>query len=160
MIEDEKQAAEAMKERLQDYRLLKRDIDNQIERLERLEEKAGLPSSPNLSGMPKSQNTVPDRLADIIARIIDLKENIKELQCEQDTERKNLEKLIRRLKNADEKAVIRLRYFDFEEWEDIIMLIFGDEIDFIDKYDAYKQKVFRLHKSGIINMSKINAEKR
>ena len=160
MIEDEKQAAEAMKERLQDYKALKRDIDNQIERLERLEEKAGLPSSPNLTDMPKSQNAVPDRLADTIARIIDLKEDIKELQCEQNSERKNLEKLIRKLKNADEKAIIRLRYFDSEEWEDIIMFVFGDEIDFIDKYDAYKQKVFRLHKSGIINMSKINAEKR
>lgn len=61
-------SAEIMKTRLQEYRNLNREIENQIERLERLETKMYSPSSPNLSGMPKAPSCVRDKFADNIAR--------------------------------------------------------------------------------------------
>ena len=86
-----------MTARFKAYRDLNREIDLQIERLEQLEAKAGSPSTPNLSGMPKGSSFQHDRMADTVARIADLRSEIDSLIAERDAEQKALEALIRRL---------------------------------------------------------------
>lgn len=109
-----------MTARFKAYRDLNREIDLQIERLEQMEAKAGSPSTPNLSGMPKGSSFQHDRMADTVARIADLRSEIDSLIAERDAEQKALEALIRRLPNADRRLVLRLRYLDSEEWEDVL----------------------------------------
>lgn len=144
-----------MRRRLNDYRLLNKEIDNDIERLERLQMKAYAPSSPNLTGMPKAPSSTFDRLADIAAKIADLQTEIDSLMKERDQERHNIEDLVKMLPNPDERAVIRLRYLDSEEWVDIIVVLFGYKDDYDDKYDNYKQRVFRLHSSAVSKLSEM-----
>lgn len=149
--------ADAMKTRLQDYRNLNREIENQIERLERLEEKMYSPSSPNLSGMPKAPSGVRDKFADSVARKIELEKKIRILISQRDDERKDIEVLTSRLRNPDERAVICMRYIDSEEWDDIIEMLFGVSKEIDDDYDNYKQRIFRLHSSAILKMAQIQA---
>lgn len=152
----EKGEIDAMKERLRDYRSMNKEIENQIERLERMEMKISSIGSPVLSDMPKSPSTVYDRMASSVARKVDFENEIMELIAERDAERRSLESLIRRLKKPDERAVIRMRYLDSEDWEDILMMIFGGQRDFNDKYDNYKQRMFRLHSAAISNMAALS----
>lgn len=93
-----------MTARFKAYRAMNREIDLQIERLEQMEAKAGSPSTPNLSGMPKGSSFQHDRIADTVARIADLRSEIDSLIAERDAEQKALEALIRRLPNADQAA--------------------------------------------------------
>lgn len=152
----EKGEIDAMKERLRDYRSMNKEIENQIERLERMEMKISSIGSPVLSDMPKSPSTAYDRMASSVARKVDFENEIKELIAERDSERRSLESLIRQLKKPDERAVIRMRYLDIEDWEDILMMIFGGQRDFNDKYDNYKQRMFRLHSAAISNMAALS----
>ncbi len=112
-------AVDAMRERLRDYRSLNKEIDNEIERLERMEMRITGVGSPVLSDMPKAPSTVYDRMADNVARKIDLEAEIKELIEQRDSERKAIAALTRKLKQVNERAVIRMRYLDNEDWEDI-----------------------------------------
>lgn len=148
---------EAMKTRLLEYRDLNREIENQIERLERLEEKMYSPSSPNLSGMPKAPSSVRDKFTDDIVRKDELEKKIRKLISLRDRERKAIEGLAGRLRNPDERAVICMRYIDSEEWDDIIAMLFGVSKESDDDYDNYKQRIFRLHSSAISKMTQIQA---
>lgn len=143
----------AMKERLRNYRSLNRDIENNIERLERLEDKMYSVSSPNLSSMPRSPRPCADRFAELVARKDEMVEKIECLIAKRDAERVSLERILAKLVNPDERAVIEMRYIDEEEWDDIIEMLFGCKENFGDSYDNYKQRTFRLHSSAIANMA-------
>lgn len=149
--------AEAMKRRLVEYRDMNREIENQIERLERLEEKMYSPSSPNLSGMPKAPSSVRDNFVDDIARKDELEKKIRKLISLRDSERKAIEGLTGKLRNPDERAVVCMRYIDSEEWDDIIAMLFGVSKESDDDYDNYKQRMFRLHRSAMSKMAQIQA---
>lgn len=142
--------------RFKAYKDLNREIELQIERLERMEDKAAAPSSPNLSGMPKSSSPQQDRLASDVSKIVDLKTEIQKLMERRDTERKLLDGLISRLQNPDKKTVLRLRYIDAEEWEDVLFVVFGGKEDFSEKYDNYKQRIFRYHKAALEELENIS----
>lgn len=152
----QKEMFEAMRKRLAAYRTLNEEIDNEIERLDRMQMKATSVSSPNLSGMPKAPSPVYDRMADTVARIVDLETEIKELVRQRDDERKSIEALVKLLDKAGERAIIRSRYIDLEEWEDVQFVLFGNKSDFDDKYDDYKQRMFRWHRAAISNLAALS----
>lgn len=155
--EKQKEKFEAMRKRLSAYRTLNEEIDNEIERLDRMQMKATSVGSQVLSDMPKSQSSVYDRMADAVARIISLENEIKQLVYERDEERKAIEDLVRSLGKAGERAIIRSRYLDLEEWEDVQFVLFGNKADFNDRYDEYKQRMFRWHRTAIENLANISA---
>lgn len=148
-------SALVMKDRLCEYRSLNKEIDNEIERLERMEDKLYSLGSPALSNMPKSKSSVYDKIADRVAMKVDLEATIKELISYRDSERIAIEVMVRRLRNADERAVIRMRYLDLEEWDDILYMMFGDKKDYNEKYDNYKQRMFRLHSAAIEELAEL-----
>ena len=149
----ENRERESMKLRLLNYIDLNREIDNQIERLERMHDRAQSPSGPNLSGMQKSSNAVSDRMADAVTKMLTLEEEIGDLIEKRDNEQKGIEALVKKLKKADEKAVIRMRYLDIEDWDDVQFMLFGSREDYNEKYENYKQRMFRLHSSAITHLS-------
>lgn len=156
--EDERQKAkfEAMRKRLSAYRMLNEEIDNEIERLDRMQMKATSVGSPVISDMPKSPSSVYDRMADTVARIVDLENEIRQLVYERDEERKAIEALVRNLGKAGERAIIRSRYLDLEDWEGVQFLLFGNKADFDNRYDDYKQRMFRWHRTAIENLANIS----
>lgn len=145
-----------MKNKLILYRKLNRKIDNNIERLERLESKMYSASSSNLSGMPKSGGSPIDKFCIYAERHCELETKIKDEIKARDFLKKYFEGLLEKLKNPDEIAIIEMRYLDCEEWFDIIDMLFGSKKDFDDSYDNYKQRAFRLHNNAISNMALVN----
>lgn len=144
---------ERIRKRLIDYRLLNEEISNENERYERIEDKIYSLGGSGISDMPKNKGSVYDRISDAVSKKVDLEKRIKKLIAQRDAEEVALENLIRLLEKPNERAVIRMRYLDNEEWEDVQMLLFGKCKDFIDNYENYKQKMFRLHTAALEHLS-------
>lgn len=153
---EQKEMVKAMKKRLLAYRTLNEEIDNESERLDRMEMKVKSAGGINFTGMPKAQSPVYDRMAEIVARVVDLRAEIRELVSKRDVERKEIEALVKKLDKAGERAVIRSRYLDLEEWEDVQFVLFGCKTDFDDKYEDYKQRMFRWHRLAISNLARMS----
>lgn len=151
-----KESFTTMKNRLIAYRVLNEEIDSEIERLDRLHVKAESIGNSRLSGMPKALSNVYDRTADIVAKIVDIENGIKSLITQRDRERTELESLVSKLDHVGEKAVIRSRYIDLEEWNDVQFVLFGGKADFDEKYDDYRQKMYRWHRAAITNLAALD----
>ena len=145
----------AMKKRLISYRIINEEIDCEIERLDRMHMKAESTGC-SLSGMPRASSSIYDRTADTVAKMIDLESDIKSLILQRDEERTALSSLIGMLSHVGEKEVIRSRYLDLEDWNDVQVVLFGSKPDFDDKYYDYRQKMFRWHRSAIKNLAELS----
>ena len=143
-----------VKERLEDYLAADRDIELQEQRLDRIEMKLKSIGSPSYSGMPKDPSPSQSRMADLVCQKIDLENEIKQMIAKQKKERTELEKIIKRLRHANERAVIRMRYFDGMRWNDVLDVLFGDRPDFFYKEESYERTMYNIHGSALANMAR------
>lgn len=97
-----------IKERLGKYTRLLREIDNQYERLGRMEISMAAPPGPDMTGMPRGSGTPTDRTGMMVLRKMELEEQIEERLAEEREERAALEAMIRQVENPDERAVLRM----------------------------------------------------
>ena len=146
---------EAIKDRLNDYRSEDREIENQTERLERLLNKMHEVGAQDLTGMPRSPSPDHDRMSDLISKKDELESEVAELRAEHKKERKRIEKIVRKLKRPDERAVIRFRFIDGHEWDEVTDMLFGGRSDFLDREETYQRRTFTLHHDAIYHMAKI-----
>lgn len=153
MNEEKHYDVEAVKQRLIDLRDLRREIENQSERLERLETKLVGVGAQALTDMPKSPSQSNDRISDLMQQKFDLEEDIRATLEHRRRERMFFEKIIRRLKRSDERAVIRSRYLDGASWGDVVDLLYGDEEDLLEREDMYRKRVFKLHGRALLSMA-------
>lgn len=144
---------QTIKERLKEYTAMLREIDNQIERLERMEELMTSPTGPNLTGMPRASGNTSDKMAMQVAKKVDLEETIKKAINKERKEHEALENMVQNIKKPDERAVIRLRYFDRAQWPDICKLLFAETEDFDKNMENYMRKTFRVHGTALISLS-------
>ena len=103
--------------------------------------------------MPKSPSPSNDRISDLMQQKFDLEEDIRATLEHRRRERMFFEKIIRRLKRSDERAVIRSRYLDGASWGDVVDLLYGDEEDLLEREDMYRKRVFKLHGRALLSMA-------
>ena len=144
---------DAVKDRLVRYQENERDIEIQQERYERLRTKLMSYGVSGMSDMPRDQSFVTDKVAETIAKAVDIENSLKTAISNQKKEREALESIIVNLKSSNERAVIRTRYFDSMSWQEVSELIFGMEEDFIDRQESYERRVFKIHGSALLNMA-------
>ena len=129
-----------------------RDIDNQIERLEHIKVRLEGVGAQVLTDMPKSHNVNRDRYSDLIDQKDELELHIRAAIKAQNEERNYFESILAHLKNPDEKAVIRMRYFDQSSWNDVRDMLFSSKSDFEGKEDSYLRRAHRLHGAALLKM--------
>ena len=122
-----------IKERLGKYTRLLREIDNQYERLGRMEISMAAPPGPDMTGMPRGS-------------------------AEEREERAALEAMIRQVENPDERAVLRLRYFDRADWDGICAVLFSDRQDYLERIDSYQNRTYKAHGRALLRMAEILKE--
>lgn len=98
-------------------------IETKRQRIIALSELASSPGSPNYSGMPKNPSPDPSRMATIIAKKIDLENEVKAEELRLQEKKLYVLDLIATMDNADYQAVLIKRYFERLSWEDIISQI-------------------------------------
>lgn len=147
-----------IKERLGKYTRLLREIDNQYERLGRMEISMAAPPGPDMTGMPRGSGTPTDRTGMMVLRKMELEEQIEERLAEEREERAALEAMIRQVENPDERAVLRLRYFDREDWDGICAVLFSDRQDYLERIDSYQNRTYKAHGRALLRMAEILKE--
>lgn len=153
-MEDKRYDVDTVKQRLTEYVENERDIDNQIERLERLTARMVGVGAQVLTDMPKAPSVTNDRMADLLGQKEELEATIRAAVTEQSLERQRIEAILKRLRNPDEKAVIRMRYFDRSSWPEVRDMMFGHKEDFFEKEETYLRRTHRIHGSALVNMAK------
>lgn len=152
-IDETRYDTDAVKYRLIEYRERAKDIESQTERLDRLEMKILSIGSPTLSDMPKSPSPPQDRTTALIADKIDLENDIRQAIADQRREKEAIEVILRKLRHSEERAVIRMRYFDGASWNDVVDMLFGGKDDFLGKEDTYLRRTHKIHGSALLNMA-------
>lgn len=142
-----------MKEWLVEYREMDRDIDNQIERLERLVSKMTGAGAQVISDMPRAPGTTGDRTGELVAQKEELEASIRAAVEAQSQKRKKIEAILSKIRHSDEKAVIRIRYIDRESWNTVAELMFGSRDDYEGKEDTYLRRVHKVHGAALQNMA-------
>lgn len=141
------------KARLRAYQTMQRDLDNQVERLERITAQLEAPGSPSLTGMPKATGYVESRMTTMIARKVDLEKQIEaDIRAER-SERKAIEDICKRMSNPDERAIIRLRYLDEAKWTEINEVLHGKREDFAAKTEDYLRQTYRKHGTALVSFA-------
>jgi len=110
------------------------------------------PRSSTLSGMPGAAALDPDRLTVPLAELQEMREATAEQAAALRDLRYRIEGAVRLIDGpgwANRRAVLRMRYLDFEQWEVIAQLLFGRDPDFLMKQDSYVRRVFKLRKAAL-----------
>lgn len=154
----EKPITQRIKDRLAAYTAMLRDIDNQLERLDRMEMTMASPPGPDLTGMPRGSGTPTDRTGMMVLRKMELEEQIEERLAEEREERAALEAMIRQVENPDERAVLRLRYFDRADWDGICAVLFSARQDYLERIDSYQNRTYKAHGRALLRMAEILKE--
>lgn len=147
-----------IKERLGRYTNLLREIDNQYERLGRMEISMAAPPGSDMTGMPRGSGAPSDRTGMMVQRKIELEEQIKERLAEERAERTAIEAMIRQVENPDERAVLRLRYFDRADWDGICAVLFSDRKDYLERIESYQNRTYKAHGRALLRMAEILKE--
>ena len=145
-------AVDAVKAWLSEYREDEKELDEQCERLEKLQAKMIGLGAQVITDMPIVHGASNDRLTDLIAKKDEIDTSIKKLAMKHLKDRENIEKVVSELKTAEEKSVVRLRYVDALRWEDVSQLIFGKKDDYMGKEDSYLRRVFLTHGNALTGM--------
>lgn len=153
-MDDKRYDVEAVKQRLTEYLENERDIDNQIERLEHLNARMVGVGAQVLTDMPKAPSATNDRMAELLGQKEELELSIRAAVSEQSRERQKIEQILKHLRNPDERAVIRMRYFDRSSWPEVRDMMFGHKADFDEKEETYLRRTHRVHGSALVNMAK------
>jgi len=143
---------EHLKRWLESYQERQQDLAACYERLERLEARLTSPRSATLTGVPGAAAPDPDRLTLPIAELEELRQATAEQSAELRDLRYRIEGAVRLIDGpgwANRRAVLRMRYLDFEQWEVIAQLLFGRDPDFLMKQDSYVRRVFKLRKAAL-----------
>ena len=144
---------QAVEDRLEDYILNEEEIDQQIERLEYLTSKMTSISSQVLTGMPSAPSVSTDRMADMLSRKEELETSIREAIQKQSIERTYLEGIVKKLRKPEQRAVIRLRYFDKLEWDEVLEAMYSNKEDFDERRESYERKMYRKRREAITGIA-------
>lgn len=139
------------KKRLSQYIYIRREVENQMERLARMKNNELIPAQKESDG---SQHTAgaSDRMANAVIRRLNYEDEISEDMEKKLTELEAIRAAIGRVPDSMEREVLRLRYMDGEGcrhmgWRDIAIRIYGD-----DSENTMKN-VFKLHGRALVSIN-------
>ncbi len=116
---------------------LNREIENDRRRLEELEAKLASPSSPNLSGMPRS-TTYGNKIESSVADIIDLRAIIAAKQQQCIYERSRLMRYITEIDDSLTREIFIFRFVNGLPWRQVAASVGGNNTEASVKMICYR----------------------
>ena len=132
-----------------------REIDNEIERLEILQEKLYSVGSPEITDMPRNPSPSNDRISELLSRKNDCEKKVGHRLELQRKRRVVYEHVVEKISGPDKRSVIGLRYLEGVRWDRICESLFGQQDDYDDRRDTYMRRVMRLHGWALQDMAGI-----
>ena len=145
------------KQRLKNYVLLRRSVENQLERLARMKNSELIPAMQESDGSKRSPAVSSSKMENAIVRRLLYEDEIKPDVEEKLAEMEAIRAAINRLTDPQEQDVLRFRYIDCEgyrntPWRDIALKVYGDDDE------AQMQMVFRVHGRALKNIAAMTEE--
>lgn len=144
-----RQYADRQKERS----LLQDALDNLIASSEN-------PPSTKFTGMPKSPNKALDRIGDYIQRREALEALLEESFAYGVHTRAQIEAVLRHVRRAEGRMIIRYRYIDGLAWPDIVDTLFCGCEDLFYNTEKYSKRVFSYHAQALEQMAEAIANRK
>ena len=144
---------QSVKDRLCQYRETQREIENQSQMIETIVAMMEGIGAQNITDMPKSHSPNNDRFTDLLTQKAEIEEEIGEILEHQKEERKYFQNVLRHVKRADERAVIRFRYLLCMSWDGVANALFGNTTDYLGKEESYLRRVTKLHGRALEHMA-------
>jgi uncharacterized protein (UPF0335 family) len=102
--------------------------------------------------MPRDPGT-SDRTASAIIRLEELQETIAALNDTADQIYSEIDVAVEQIRGngyIDMRAVIRMRYLDLCDWNEVNEMMFSrTKEDFFDRESSYLKRIFRIHKKAL-----------
>lgn len=149
-------AAESTKSRLQAYLNACRELELQELRLDQKRAAVGDIKSPTLDAMPKAYSS-SDPNARKVLELLRLEERVKDLKTFVRDEHEALELAIQRMRNAEQRMVLRMKYFDGMSWDEINFVFYGERIDFLTEESRYRQQLYDIHSRALVSLASVLA---
>lgn len=142
-------------DRLKSYIFIRREVENQLERLVRMKNQELIPAMSESDGSQRT-SSASDRMANAIVRRITYEEQISADMEAKMAEMDAIRGAVDGLRDSMEREVLRLRYLDgagyrLTNWRDIAKKLYGDDDE------KWMQAVYRLHRRAIESIGKVEA---
>lgn len=138
--------------RLEAFREQRRELNMQTLRLRQMRDNIGDVKSPDLEAKPKVMSFGDATTRKVIA-LQELAEVVEDLTIRDHDEHEALEAIIKHVYRADQRFVLRMRYFDLLEWPDIAFALYGDRADYLTGEKEYINHLYRIHTKAIRSMT-------
>lgn len=89
---------------------------------------------------------------------IDTETNIDRLGKLVRLEEIEIEKVLNLLTKANQKSVIRYKYYNCLEWDDVAFYMYSNKRDYCERTDYYKNKAQKIHGTALANMIRVQRE--
>ena len=145
------------KQRLKNYILLRRSVENQLERLARMKNSELIPAMQESDGSKRSPAVSSSKMENAIVRRLIYEDEIMPDVDAKLTEMEEIRAAINQLHDPQEAEVLRYRYIDcvgyqLTPWRDIAIEMYGDD-------DEAKMKmVFRIHGRALKNIAALGSK--
>ena len=136
------------REYLLQLRLLRKTIDSNVDEINKLRSLCSVVPTADFSKERISGGEQSDKIATLVSKIVDLENEIQsEIDEAIDLERE-IRTVINRQENETERLLLKLRYIDFNTWEEIA-----------EKTGYSTVQVWRIHKIALKNLDFPEKEK-
>lgn len=132
-----------------------REMDILTEGLQRIKVRLTGLSAQELSDMPRAPSPPTDKWSYLIHLKNQMEEQIRDATEAQRKMRDRVTGQIKKLKSADDRQVLLLRYLYRMDWADISASMYGSREDYAEKEDSYLRKAYRRHASALEKMADI-----
>ncbi len=127
-------------------------------RADAIRDRAALPASSTLDGMPRAPGFDGDRIGEIVGAADALDREAAEKEQDAAVVYAEIDAAIRRIDGkygAVRRTCLQCRYLDGQSWEGIVFLFFGDRVDFNDKIESYTRRAFAYHKAALQDLAQV-----
>lgn len=148
-----KAQAKEVKNWLQAYRSMIKQIDEKIDKIRMMRERMMSVSAQKLTDMPKGGSS-GDPMTDYVIRLENLELSLKhdveiQVQC-----KKVIIDLTEELSKPEERKIIELRYLYGLEWSDVMDMLYRGDDKYAQKLDTYRRRMYRVHEEALEKMAK------
>lgn len=143
------------KEYLRTHAEHRKELQDELQRYELDHGHSYYGKSPsNIDGMPHAVGGFLNGTYDQVNRTIDTETYIDKLETLVNEEQREIEKVLKLLNKADQKSVIRYKYYNCLEWEDVAFYLYCNNRNYCENTDYYKNKAQKIHGAALANMIK------
>lgn len=134
------------------------ELEDELRRYELMNGMSFYRSPANNDGMPHASGEISDPTANNVIKQTDWSWLIAKLEKLIKEEEAEIEAVLALLPKAKQKTVIRIKYYQRYDWDDVALFMYGDKVDYVRNAEKYKVKAQKIHGAALANIKRVQLE--